>query len=230
MGRFIVEKEIFKLFPQLKVGVIIVHGSFLEPVKDPFELLKELSEKKREEIKGKPQDVPRIKVWRDAFRKVGITPSKYLASVEALIRRVLKGQVPGPIHPLVDLYNAFSIDELVPIGGHDLDMIEGDIIVGFSEGGEEFIEFSGDVEKVPEGEIVYKDEKGILTRRWVWRQTKRDLITEKTKSVFIPIDVLCDVDPHYLVERFSNLVKEYFPDSTIEKGVVTAENNIFLFK
>ncbi|HXU46587.1 MAG TPA: phenylalanine--tRNA ligase beta subunit-related protein, partial [Thermoanaerobaculia bacterium] len=41
-------------------------------------------------------------------------PTRYRPSSEALLRRVLKGEELAPIHPLVDLNNALSIELAVP--------------------------------------------------------------------------------------------------------------------
>jgi DNA/RNA-binding domain of Phe-tRNA-synthetase-like protein len=46
---------------------------------------------------------------------------------------------------------------------------------------------------VPKGELVYRDDREVLTRNWVWRQCDKDKTTEKTRNIFIPIDVLGEV-------------------------------------
>ena len=46
------------------------------------------------------------------------------------------------------------------------------------------------MEKADKGEVVYKDEKEVLTRRWVWRQCDKDKVVGDTPSIFIPIDVM----------------------------------------
>ena len=45
---------------------------------------------------------------------------KFPSSIEALLRRALKGGPPVYINPLVDLYNAVSLAHTVPAGGFDL--------------------------------------------------------------------------------------------------------------
>ncbi len=222
---FSVEKRFFELFPGLSVGFLVVEGEIHHPSKDPFKLLKDASERVKEKV-SKPQELPEIKAWREAFKKVGIQASKFYSSVEALLRRCIKGEIPGPIHPLVDLYNAFSIENLVPVGGHDLEKVEEYIKVSFAKGGEEFVTFSGNVEKVPAGEPIYRDKKGVLTRRWVWRQSSRDLIGEETRKVFMPVDVLHpSKNPERLVEDLKNTVQDYFRNVDISLGVVNRLRN-----
>jgi DNA/RNA-binding domain of Phe-tRNA-synthetase-like protein len=43
-----------------------------------------------------------------------------------------------------------------------------------------------------------------LTRNWVWRQCEKDKVTERTKNVFIPIDVLGEVGR----ERANEILQE----------------------
>lgn len=187
--RFSVDNRLFSVFPELKIGVFICEinntkygedrlGPVIEHLKSSFSY-------------DKPQDHPNIMVWREAFKKIGISASKYYSSIEALLRRVLKsGELPR-INPVVDIYNAISLKYLIPMGGHALEPIEGNILLGFARGNEPFYPMdSGELETAEKDEVVYKDEKEVLTRRWVWRQCNKDKVTEETKRIFIPVDIM----------------------------------------
>jgi DNA/RNA-binding domain of Phe-tRNA-synthetase-like protein len=107
------------------------------------------------------------------------------------LRRALKGGPFPRINPVVDLYNAISLKNLVPMGGHAIPPLEGNISLCFAQGGEMFIPMDGgEAETADKDEVVYKDGKEILTRRWVWRQCNKDRVTVDTTSIFIPIDVM----------------------------------------
>ena len=122
-----------------------------------------------------------------------------------MTRRVLKGDPIPKINPLVDLYNSLSLKYLVPMGGHDLDTLEGNIHLRFAEGWEPFTPMGGgETITVPKGELVYRDDREVLTRNWVWRQCEKDKVTERTKNVFIPIDVLGEVGR----ERANEILQE----------------------
>jgi DNA/RNA-binding domain of Phe-tRNA-synthetase-like protein len=80
------------------------------------------------------------------------------------------------------------------MGGHDLDTLKGDIHLRFAEGWEPFTPMGGgETLVVPRGELVYRDDAEVLTRNWVWRQCEKDKATERTKNIFLPIDVLGEV-------------------------------------
>ncbi len=194
--RFIVDRSLFELFPGLVIGAVVGHG--LRPTGDVERiaaLLAAAEEKLRREWGGRPpQEHPRIAPWRQAFQKLGLSGVKYPSSIEALARRSLSGKGLPRLHPLVDLYNALSLAHQLPMGGHDLGTISGDIRLGPTRGGEPFrAMFAEEVEAVAPGEIAYLDDADILTRHWVWRQGHKDRITPQTRSIFIPIDGLPEV-------------------------------------
>ncbi len=186
---FSVDEKLFNLFPGLKIGVLICETRNTEYGEDGLEAVIEAL---RSGFKyDKPQDHPNIKVWREAFNKLGISASKYYSSIESLLRRALKGGPFPRINPVVDLYNTVSLKYLVPMGGHAISPLEGNIALCFANGGEPFVPMdSGDAESVDANEVVYKDSREILTRRWVWRQCNKDKVTAQTSSIFVPIDIM----------------------------------------
>lgn len=187
--QFSIEERLFHPFPSLKIGVLVCEIDNTKYGEDRLEAI--LEHTRNSFSYDKPQDHPRIKVWREAFNKLGISASKYYSSIESLLRRALKGGPFPRINPMVDLYNAASLKHLVPIGGHTLAPIEGNISLCFAAGNEQFVPMdSYELEHADKGEVVYKDDKEILTRRWVWRQCHKDKVTSATTSIFIPIDIM----------------------------------------
>jgi DNA/RNA-binding domain of Phe-tRNA-synthetase-like protein len=201
--RFTIQKELFDKLPDLTIGVVVATGlDNIQPSKEVDDLLTQHVE---EMTKGfnveKAQDHPRIKPWRTAFSKVGISGSKFPSSIESMARRILKGDPFPKINPLVNLYNSVSLKYLVPMGGHDMDTLKGDIHLQFAEGWEPFTPMGGgETTVVPKGELVYRDDEEVLTRNWVWRQCEKDKATERTRNIFIPIDVLGEVGEERAVE------------------------------
>lgn len=62
---------------------------------------------------------PQIVAWREAYRSMGVRPSKYYSSIEALLRRTLKGANVATGVDIVDLYNLYSIRAIAPMGAYD---------------------------------------------------------------------------------------------------------------
>lgn len=228
---FSIDDRLFGLFPGLKIGVLVCrvdNTRYGEDVLDPV-IRRVLTGFSYE----KPQDHPQIKVWRQAFNKVGVSASKYQSSIEALVRRVLKGDVFPRINPVVDLYNAVSLEFLVPIGGHDLRTIDGNIFLGFAEGGEPFLPIEGgEQELAQKGEVVYKDDRAVLTRRWVWRQSNKDKVTAQTTSIFIPVDAMEGVSPSLpeaAMERIATCLSDGGNGEVTHRDVLTAQKRLIDF-
>jgi DNA/RNA-binding domain of Phe-tRNA-synthetase-like protein len=102
----------------------------------------------------RPADHPHIAAWRAAFSAFGAKPSKYPCSAEALAARVLKGGALPRVNELTDLYNAVSVRALTPIGGEDLDHLQGALRLTVARGDEPFDGHDGAPRP---DEIVWRD-------------------------------------------------------------------------
>jgi len=226
---FSIQKELFDILPDLTIGVVVAKDvDNTHPSNEIDDLLiQAVEEMKKNFIGNKAQGHPRIKPWRTAFSRLGISGSKFPSSIESIARRVLKGDPLPNINPLVDLYNSVSLRFLVPMGGHDLDTIEGNIYLRFAEGWEPFTPMGGgETIKVPKGELVYRDDREVLTRNWVWRQCEKDKATEKTKNIFIPIDVLGEVGRERadeIILELSKLIPTYL-GGTLFSSILNSNN------
>jgi DNA/RNA-binding domain of Phe-tRNA-synthetase-like protein len=225
---FSIQKEIFDILPDLTIGMVVAKGvDNTHPSKEIDDLLaKAVEEVKKNFVGDKAQEHPRIKPWRTAFSKLGISGSKFPSSIESMARRILKGDPFPKINPLVDLYNSISLRFLVPMGGHDLDTLEGNIHLRFTEGWEPFTPMGGgETITMPKGELVYRDDREVLTRNWVWRQCEKDKTTEKTKNIFIPMDVLGEVGrgrADEIILELSQLIPRYL-GGTLFPAILTSD-------
>jgi len=226
---FSIQKDLFNILPDLTIGMLAARDvDNTHPSKEIDDLLNQaIEEVKKNFVGDKAQDHPRIKPWRTAFSKLGISGSKFPSSIESMARRILKGDPFPKINPLVDLYNSVSLRFLVPMGGHDLDTIEGNIHLQFAEGWEPFSPMGGgETTNVPKGELVYRDDREVLTRNWVWRQCEKDKATEKTKNIFIPIDVLGEVGRERadeIILELSRLIPKYLR-GTLFSAILNSKN------
>ncbi len=214
--KFIINKEIFEKFPEFRAGVVVAKGISSEPL--PEELKTKFREAEKNLKKefaefGAPTEHPNIKSWREAYKAFGADPGRYNPSNEALARQVLKGRDFWGIHPLVDIYNYVSIKYMIPVGGEDMDTLEGGLMLDFAEGDEEFIKLGGEENDPPEpGEIIYRDDRGVVCRRWNWREGERTKITKDTESAIMAIDVLpptSDAELQEATDELAKLLKKY---------------------
>jgi DNA/RNA-binding domain of Phe-tRNA-synthetase-like protein len=139
---------------------------------------------------GSPQAHPRVAPWRERFRAMGVSGKEFPSSVEALLRRAMKGGEPFSINPLVDFYNTQSLTHMVPAGGFDLAHIVGPLELRLTRPGDRFTPLGSDAgEEVAPGEVAYADGSTLLTRHFVWRQAAVAALTPDTRSVFIVAEV-----------------------------------------
>ncbi|GHA85743.1 B3/4 domain-containing protein [Streptomyces termitum] len=157
-------------------------------------LLDEAARRLAERLDGRtPDQDPHVAAWRAAYTAFGAKPSRTRNSAEALARRALADGGLPRINRLVDAYNAISVAHLIPVGGEDLDRIEGAMRLVRATGEEEFTTVAGGEETVehPEpGEIVWCDARGVTCRRWNWRQGPRTRIDDGTTDALFLLESL----------------------------------------
>ena len=133
---------------------------------------------------------PAIAPWRAAYRAFGVKPNDHRPSLEGLLRAARRGTL-GSINPLVDLYNAVSLTWLLPCGGEDLATIEGNLRLTRAEGGEAFVPLGGGPELPPKpGEVIYRDDGGVVCRCLNWREADRTKLTPATRDAVLVLEAL----------------------------------------
>ncbi|HQI17033.1 MAG TPA: phenylalanine--tRNA ligase beta subunit-related protein, partial [Bacillota bacterium] len=157
--RYTVDEAVFKINPEIKFGILI--GSNIknsETSAEDEKRLREAEENMRKTVKAEEiRALHNVALYREVMTKAGINPNKFLPSVEAMFKRILKGGELPKINALVDLCNAVSIEQIISLGAHDLSDIHEDLEVCFSKEGDKFIPFgSEEPEMVEEGELVFK--------------------------------------------------------------------------
>lgn len=210
MSQFRVESSFWALFPQCKIGVVLLEGIDNQVKSDSDqqvwlenELLK-ANQAAREFLTEEVLSQNKVvSVWRQAFMKFK-TKKNVRSSIEALLKRVEKGKEVGSINPLVDLYNIISLSYALPAGGEDLDQVVGLLRLKVTEGGDEFIALGEDErdDTLP-GEICYVDDQGAVCRCWNWREGQRTMLTEQTKRAIVLFESL-DPERHQTLQQAMN--------------------------
>src|SRR5687767_8496306 len=102
-----VNPQLFTDFDNPRIAVTIVKGANNRADISAFESeLKELAVKLEAEYGNQViSQLPKIVVWREAYRLFGVKAKDYPSSIEALYKRVARGGSVAGINPLVDIYN-----------------------------------------------------------------------------------------------------------------------------
>ena len=204
------------MYPGYVRGVVVARGvtNGEQENAEILALLREAEEavRQRSDLEDIAQH-PRIASWRAAYAKFGARPSKFHSSIEAMLRRVRKGDALPYINDLVALGNAVSLKYLLPVGGHDVGVAENDLWLKLAQGDELFTPFGTDIVENPEpGEVVYLDGQQVLCRRWTWRQAQHTILTPQSTHVAINVDGLPPVtaeETEAICEELAGLVRKF---------------------
>ena len=231
MTKFQVASEIFELFPDLSIGVLSLSNIDNTGQHDALsQLLLDAQEEQRLALAGMTlSQHPHIAPWREAYRAFGVKAKKYPSSIENLLKRVTKGETMRNINPLVDLYNVVSLKHLMPVGGEDLDAIQGDLDLRFAGETEAEIYLLGDNEaKAPKpGEVIYSDDAGAICRRFNWKEADRSKLTESTKNAVLVIEALPPVTFDMLELALNDLTElvQTYCKATVCRHIVTSTSS-----
>jgi len=191
--KYSIADDVFAKFPEYQRGVVLAYD--VRNGASPAELIKilrgeEAAVRERLNIDTLTAE-PCLASWREAFRQLGYKPGDFRPSIEALLRRVLRGQELPSINALVDIGNIVSLRHLLPVGGHAIDVLEHDIALGPASGAEAFIPFGSEETEHPvPGEFIFAEGDTVLTRRWIWRQANHTLTLPGTTAIEFNIDGL----------------------------------------
>lgn len=227
--KFKIDDKILAQYLSLNIGVVIAKGidntgkspDILAMIAEQSNLIK--SQYNLETLK----ELPKIQAWREAYRAFGAKPKKYACSVENLYRMILEGVNLRHINKIVDIYNYISLKHIIPVGGDDIDKVDGDIVLRCATGQEKFIRLdSNEIDYPKQGEVVYADDKEVLCRRWNWREGDKSKMTEQTKNVMLVAEGLPPVtkeEVQSIINELGQLVKK-FCGGEILTHILNAEN------
>jgi DNA/RNA-binding domain of Phe-tRNA-synthetase-like protein len=180
-------RELLDAFPGISVVEGVVRSVDNTGTNPGLESLKEAvvrdlqSRYTLEEVRNDPV----FRAYRDFFWRVGVDPTKTRPASEALVRRMLAGKSLPAISTAVDAYNLASASSGIPIAAFDADLLEGDLVLRFAKGGEEFLGIGMDAPVVlKENQVVMNDAKEIIAI-YPYRDSDATKVTRSTKNIHI---------------------------------------------
>ncbi len=230
MFRIKIDPDVLQRFPDYSLMVIYAKGlRNVDSQAWSTNILRNTEAQKRTELL-KPVEHPHIMAWRLAYAKFGLKPSKFPCSVEALLTRVVKGQDLPSINTLVDLYNAVSINHVIPVGGEDWDQLEHDLELRFADGTEVFDTMKDGLpafEHPNIGEVIWAQGGRVTCRAWNWRQGLGTRLTNTSVNAYFILDRLQPFSLEHLQVATTELIgylKLVSPHCEIETKFFGATN------
>lgn len=234
-----IDPLLFQKYPGYVRGLVIVRRAvnIESPIDEVARLLKGAQQTIRQRADLEPlSSQPRIAAWREAYRAFGAKPTEYPSSIEALVKRVRRGDDVPYINTLAAICNSVSLRYLVPIGGHALDpLADGALGLGFAQGDEDFVPLdstppSGPIEHPDPGEVIFTyNASTVLCRRWTWRQGEFSKLQRTSTAVEINVDGLPPVtraDVESICHDLAALASLYCGSAPTEVKVLSEENPV----
>jgi DNA/RNA-binding domain of Phe-tRNA-synthetase-like protein len=98
---------------------------------------------------------------RSMYKRVGLDPTRYRPSSEALLRRVRRGDALPRVNSLVDVINWCSVESQLPFGLYDASRITGPVVLRLGQDGESYPGIRKDDVHVG-GRLVLADDLGAF--------------------------------------------------------------------
>lgn len=216
--KYTVYPQVFELNPNIEFGIIIGRDlTVSQSTESDQRILLSAQGAARQKIDPAIiRELPNIAAARQVLQQAGINPNKYTPSVEAMLKRVVKGSNLASINSLVDLCNAVSLENEISLGAHDLKDIDADLEVRLSRSGDRFLPFGETIwENVEDGELIFTAGPTVQTRKWIWRQSELGKITEDTHNVFFQVAGFRDNESlKNAVQQIEQLVRDRFGGTT----------------
>ncbi len=196
MKKIVIADELFDLFPDFYRGIVIVRD--ISNQKSDKRIRRMVKREIDRQVDIDEMKDPRILAWNEAHRRFGSDPDTYLPSITYLLKSMRPNKALPFINSAVALFNYISLKYVTPCGGDDVERVQGNLVLGVSDGTERFIPLGEATEEHPlPGEVIYYDDrsKNVMCRRWNWRNGEVTKITPESKRIVINIDCLPPVSP-----------------------------------
>ena len=120
---------------------------------------------------------------------VGVKRRKNIPASENLIKLLLKNHDMVYINKAVDIYNLISLDSKLALGAHNMDYVDGNVTLRFTDGTEKYVPL-GQEEPVPVNphEYCYCDDSNEVLCRLEIRQVNKTKVDETARNVFYIVE------------------------------------------
>lgn len=206
-----IDKELFTEFPEARIGYLTANLNVRES--DPYvEGVKKMLERKMNDI-GISADTmmnhPDVYRWRWIFGAMRVKPSKFKSSLEALLRRLFKGDM-WNVSSVVDLYNCISVLNLKPVGAYDAEKLKGNLALRRGRAGEKFCPLGsgGSTVAVDPSNVVYADDEKVCCWLWNYRDARETAVSAGTRRVLFIVDHAFDTEWRSVEQTIADLAGE----------------------
>ncbi len=141
--------------------------------------------------------------------RAGVKRRKNIPASENLIRLMNKHGDVFFINQAVDIYNILSMESKLALGAHDIDHVDGNVTLRFTDGTERFVPI-GQSDPVPNNpnEYSYCDDANEVLCRLEIRQVEKTKVDENTTNVFYIVQGNESTDDELLLATAQKIIDE----------------------
>ena len=137
----------------------------------------------------------------------GVRRRKNIPASENLIKLLRKHGGMNPINKAVDIYNIVSMDTKLALGAHNIDKVDGNVTLRFTDGTEHFKPIGADGPiPIAAHEYSYIDDSNEVLCRLEIRQVLKTLVTEETTNIFYIVQGNAATSDEYLREGAQQII------------------------
>ena len=219
-----IDPSVLAIAPGFRALSIVAESS---AVADPTTAVSALDRASAVVRSGKPQWAEaHLDAWRRVFQRFGAKAQRTPSSAEALRKRFLRDGTLPKVNPIVDLYNAISLEFAIPVGGENLAAYVGGPRLVIATGAEVFdtVKDGNRIEEHPEpGEVVWRDDVGVTCRKWNWRQGVRTRLDPDARRMWFILESLPEMPIdglHGAGEALREGLREMIADVRVESTLI----------
>ncbi len=189
--KFRIQKEVLNKIsmPYSVAFVVVANVSLQEGAEEKLKMeLEQVVEPKFKSIEIEKN--PTVLAYRQVLSELGIEAKVSLETLAAIIKK--KSVVMDS--PVINAYNKFVLENMVPAGGYDLDRVVGDVEIRLSKVGDRFKQLGKEdySEFSPESPVtvVLADQEEVLCNDWVSKQSETQKIRSTSKNFMFRLEGL----------------------------------------
>lgn len=206
--KFVVSEKISEKYPSLSFGVVVAKRidntkktNALSQIYDGLQ-----AQIRKEFADSDPKKMPKVSNWRSVFET--ISAKTFDTSMENILYKALKQKEISFTDNMSRIRDYCMLKWQMPIMCFSLDDIYGDI---------ELVE--------EKGAIFYKDQAGVLTKKWNSKQSSRGSITRETENVACIVENLGIMEEDELEEKMHEMalmIQRYCHGGEFEEDSIKA--------
>ncbi|MFH1210459.1 MAG: phenylalanine--tRNA ligase beta subunit-related protein [archaeon] len=152
-----IDESLRLLYPDLNVGVVVIR----DVVNKDFDPALESRKREAESfIRGNLVDfssLPRVKSYNKFYKRY---EKKF--PIEFQLKSVISGKQIPTVSVLVESMFLSELLNQVLVAGHDLECLEGGLVVGLARGGEEYVKINNETQIIKKDDIILNDANGVV--------------------------------------------------------------------